>query len=60
MFRIALKSVLARKRRLLLTSIAILLGVAFISGTSNTISATRIAAPVKRSLRRFSIAAGSV
>ncbi len=34
MFRIALKSVLARKRRLLLTSIAILLGVAFISGTS--------------------------
>jgi putative ABC transport system permease protein len=34
MFRIALKSLLARKRRLLLTSIAILLGVAFISGTS--------------------------
>jgi putative ABC transport system permease protein len=34
MFKIALKSILARKRRLFTTSIAILLGVAFIAGTA--------------------------
>lgn len=33
MFRIALKSILARKRRLFTTGIAVTLGVAFISGT---------------------------
>ncbi len=34
MFRIALKGVLARKGRLVLTSIAVVLGTAFLSGTS--------------------------
>ena len=34
MLKIAFKSILARKRRLFTTSIAILLGVAFISGTA--------------------------
>jgi putative ABC transport system permease protein len=34
MFRIALKGILARKRRLLMTSLIIVIGVAFISGTA--------------------------
>ena len=34
MFRIALKSIFARKRRLILTSLVIVVGVAFISGTA--------------------------
>jgi putative ABC transport system permease protein len=34
MFRIALKSILGRKARLVLTSLAVILGTAFLSGTS--------------------------
>ena len=33
MFRIAIKDLLARKRRLITTSIAVLLGIAFLTGT---------------------------
>ncbi|MFN5602543.1 MAG: ABC transporter permease, partial [Acidimicrobiaceae bacterium] len=34
MFRIALKSIVGRKARLVLTSLAVILGTAFLSGTS--------------------------
>ena len=51
MFRAALKSLLGRKVRLLMSTFAIVIGVSFVVGTlvfSDTLSRSSIAAPLSR------------
>ena len=57
MFRTALRNVLAHKARLLMTVLAVMLGVAFVSGTlvfTDTISSLPEAAPPRASTRSTS------